>query len=529
MTRPVARPVIRPAIRAAGSRPRVIGRGFRRRLVLTLVALVGLTAAVLAAGAYVFVTVSLRDQLVRTSVGQAQFNIAVLAQDQLSARPTADEVARSGLADAFRVRGNVETFVEFGDGNPFVSGLAFRTAPDLFSVELTALVADDRIAFQWLTVDADPYLVVGGRRQPAGPDFYFFFPAQPLEDALTRLAQGLVGGVVIALLLALVAAGAIARGVLRPVQEASVAAGRIERGDLTARVPTGAPDEFGRWAAAFNRMAASLEQTVQQLREAQAQQRRFVADVSHELRTPITALVNEATLIAERSAGASSDPDTRRLGELLVRDVARLRTLVDDLLEVSRLDAAVDPVDVERVELARFVRTLVTTRLPGATVTVQGRTRAGTNGGPEPLIWVETDRRGLERIVGNLLDNAREHAAGRGVDVELGRSRDVVQLRVSDRGPGVRTVDLPRLFDRFFKADPSRGGGTSGLGLAIAREHAQRLGGTLRASLREGGGLTVSLLLPVTRSLPAGDPRVTPDAQSPVRAAAMPPPDRSKE
>jgi two-component system sensor histidine kinase MtrB len=266
-------------------------------------------------------------------------------------------------------------------------------------------------------------------------------------------------------------------------------------------------------------MAASLEQTVKQLREAQAQQRRFVADVSHELRTPVTALVNEATLIAQRTASVPTDPDTRRLGELLVRDVARLRTLIDDLLEVSRLDAAVDPVAVEPVDVARFVRALVALRLPEASVRVLGRAA----GGDEPTITVQTDRRRLERIVGNLLDNAREHAAGEGVDVEVSRSRDTVQLRVSDRGPGVAAEDLPRLFDRFYKADPSRGGGASGLGLAIAREHATRLGGTLRAGLREGGGLSVTLQLPVTRSLPPGDPAVTPDDEPAPRGAAAPP------
>jgi two-component system sensor histidine kinase MtrB len=519
MTRPLARAVARPAIRPPRAARGVIRRGFRRRLVVTLVALVGITATVLAAGAFGFVAISLRDQLIQASVEQAQFNIAVLADERLSERPTAEEVARSGLADAFRVRGDVETLVDFRDGDPFVSGLAFRSARELLTPELTALVDEGRVGYQWTSVGGRPYLIVGGRRQPAGPDFYFFFRAQPLEETLARLGQALIGGVVIALIIALVAAGAIARGVLRPVQEASVAAGRIERGDLTARVPTGAPDEFGRWAAAFNRMAASLEQTVKQLREAQAQQRRFVADVSHELRTPVTALVNEATLIAQRTASVPTDPDTRRLGELLVRDVARLRTLIDDLLEVSRLDAAVDPVAVEPVDVARFVRALVALRLPEASVRVLGRAA----GGDEPTITVQTDRRRLERIVGNLLDNAREHAAGEGVDVEVSRSRDTVQLRVSDRGPGVAAEDLPRLFDRFYKADPSRGGGASGLGLAIAREHATRLGGTLRAGLREGGGLSVTLQLPVTRSLPPGDPAVTPDDEPAPRGAAAPP------
>lgn len=511
VTGAVRRSVSRPERAARAGRP--IGGGFRRRLVLTLVAIVGLTAAMLGAGAYIFVSVSLRDQLVRTSADQTRFNIAVLADERLSQQPTASEVAQSGLADAFRLRGDAETLVEFGDGDPFVSGLAFRTAPALFAPELKALVASGRVAFQWLSVDGRPYLVVGGRRLPGGPDFYFFFPAQPLDEALSRLAQGLLGGAAIALLLALLAAGAIARGVLRPVREASVAAGRIERGDLTARVPGGAPDEFGRWAAAFNRMAASLEHTVEQLREAQAHQRRFVADVSHELRTPLTALVNEATLIAGMSS--SADPDTQRLGELLVRDVGRLRTLVDDLLEVSRLDAAVDPVASEPVDVERFLHALVATRMPTASVRID-RPLDAAGQAPEPL-EVHTDRRRLERIVGNLLDNAREHAAGQGVEVTAWRHHDDVVVSVADRGPGVPAADLPRLFDRFFKVDPSRGGGTSGLGLAIAHEHAQRLGGALTAALRHDGGLVVTLRLPVAGSLPRSDRAVTQAAHASAR------------
>jgi signal transduction histidine kinase len=494
--------------------------GFRRRLVVTLVAIVGLTAALLSAVAYAFVSISLRDELVKTSVEQANFNIAVLADERLSDHPDAAEVAASGLADAFRLRGDVETLVDFGTGDPYVPGLAFQNAPDLFSTELKTLVRDGRVAYQWLTVDDKPYLVVGGRLLPNGPDFYFFFLAQRLDDALSRLAQALVAGLLTALVLALIAAGAIARGVLRPVREASVAAGRIERGDLTARVPGGPPDEFGRWAAAFNRMAASLEHTVEQLREAQAQQRRFVADVSHELRTPLTALVNEATLIAGRSGEA--DQDTRRLGELLVQDVARMKTLVDDLLEVSRLDAAVDPIADEPVDMGRFVRALVAARLPEATVMVLGE-RDGDANGSGPIV-IRTDRRRLERIVGNLLDNAREHAGGKAVEVEVAREWELVRLSVADRGPGVDPTDLPRLFDRFFKADPSRGGGTSGLGLAIAQEHAQRLGGSLVAHLRPRGGLVVMLRLPVTRSLPDGVADVTVKTEDDRRAAVLPPP-----
>jgi two-component system sensor histidine kinase MtrB len=124
----------------------------------------------------------------------------------------------------------------------------------------------------------------------------------------------------------------------------------------------------------------------------------------------------------------------------------------------------------------------------------------------EPVV-VETDPRRLERIVGNLLDNAREHAPGSPVEVSLQASPDEVTITIEDRGPGVAPDRLTRIFERFYKADPSRHGGSSGLGLAIAAEHAALLGGELRAANRDGGGLRMELRLPVTGSLHGGDLR----------------------
>ena len=124
---------------------------------------------------------------------------------------------------------------------------------------------------------------------------------------------------------------------------------------------------------------------------------------------------------------------------------------------------------------------------------------------PDAPLVVDTDPRRLERILANLLDNAREHAPGSPVEVELAARHDAIVLAVADRGPGVPPDQLDRMFERFYKADPSRHGGSSGLGLAIAAEHAALLGGTLAASDRPGGGLRVELRLPVTQPLPPGD------------------------
>jgi two-component system sensor histidine kinase MtrB len=290
----------------------------------------------------------------------------------------------------------------------------------------------------------------------------------------------------------LLVAGLTSRWLLRPLAEAGRAARRIAAGDLSARVPERGRDEVGRWAADFNRMADGLERTIARLDAAQQQNRLFVADVAHELRTPVTALVVEASLLEGR-LGALPD-ESRRAAELLVADVRRLRILVEDLMEISRFDAGAERPSSEPVDLGRIVTGAVAARLPGAAVALPDR----------PLI-VDSDARRLDRILGNLLDNAREHAPGAPVEVALQATRDGPVITVADRGPGVPGDAVAHLFERFYKANRSRAGGSSGLGLAIAAEHAELMGGSLRARARPGGGMVFALWLPVTGPLPAGD------------------------
>ncbi|MBA3778406.1 MAG: HAMP domain-containing histidine kinase [Chloroflexi bacterium] len=476
-------------------------RGFRRRLVVTFVALVAITAVLLGVGSYLFVDLSLNKRLVDESTQQANFNIAFLADESLSVAPTREELARSGLVEAFRLRGGAETLADFGDGDPVVSRFELREAAPELSPALRSLVASGSIGYQRLVVGGEPYLVVGGRRPPAGPDFYFFFSARDVDDALAALRQTLLAGGALLIVLSALVGRLVARGVLRPVGEASAAAQRMADGDLSTRVPQGSDDEFGAWAASFNRMAASLQDKVGQLQEARARERRFVSDVSHELRTPLTALVNEARMLEQQLDEGrldGLDANGRRIAQLLVSDVARLRTLVDDLMEISRFDAAAEEIRPTDFELSAFVRSVAAARLPEALLQLP----------PEPLA-IRTDRRRLERILANLLDNAREHAAGAGVEMEAIADADWIVITVADRGPGIPPDDLDRIFERFFKADPSRHRGSSGLGLAIAAENARLLGGSIQAGNRAEGGAVFQVRLPVTRPLPTGDARVT--------------------
>ena len=170
--------------------------------------------------------------------------------------------------------------------------------------------------------------------------------------------------------------------------------------------------------------------------------------MSHELRTPLTALVAEASLLEARLPDLP--PDARRPAELLVTDVGRLRVLVEDLMELSRFDAHAEQILLTEIDLVRLVRG--DDRRPPARGDAPGTTIRSSSS--------QTDPRRLDRILGNLLDNAREHAPGAAVDVSLGRDgRDAVLLEVADRGPGVPADRLPGLFERFAKADASRPGG----------------------------------------------------------------------
>jgi signal transduction histidine kinase len=465
---------------------------FRVRLIATVIALVAVTAGLVAVTSFVLVRNSLRSQLVDDSVARAEFNITVLATaDQLAPNADREDFEASGLVDRFLLRDTDGIYVEFPDGDTFASSLGLLAADDLLSDDIRAIITRNEYGYEFLTIDGNPTLAVGGRRPPAGPDFYFFYSADDTDNALSQLGKVLALAGIGVLVLGALGAGLIARGVLRPVAVAGQAAGRMAEGDLSVRLPAETNDELGQLAVAFNQMAAALEQQIGALLKAHDRERRFVADVSHELRTPITALVNEAAMLERR---LDELPATdRRVGEMLVADVGRLRNLIEDLLEVSRLDAGSTTSDTSDVDLPRFLGAVIADRHPAAALNIA-----------DSMVSVRTDRRSLERIIGNLLDNARHHAPDAATTVTAIIDADTLSITVADNGPGVAPGDLPNLFDRFYKADTSRQGG-SGLGLAIARQHALHLGGDLTARPGPDAGMIFELRLPVTQPLHASD------------------------
>jgi signal transduction histidine kinase len=452
----------------------------RRRLTIAFALVAALSAAALAAGSYLVVRESRLDDSVTRGVEQARFNLE-LADDVL--RGFDDRAAGvEELLPALQRRGD---FVTVGRGQgvqPFSTSLSLgiRQVPG----ELVREVRGGQLAYQRTEAAGEPQLAVGGRVR--GVELYFFFPEEQLFADLAQLRTILLIGLGALALVAALIGAAVARRTLAPVAQASAAAQSLAEGLLDTRLPAGGRDEFGAWASSFNEMAEALQAKIGELSDAEARERRFTADVAHELRTPLTALVAEAGLLAEHLERMPAE--ARRPAELLVEDVARLRRLVEDLMEVSRLDSGSEAVQREPLELRSLVESIAE------------RTGEASVSGDEVI--VESDPRRLERIVGNLVDNAVRH--GGGARVRVAREGGSVVVEVADSGPGIPDAHLPHLFERFYKADPARSGSGSGLGLAIARENARLLGGDIEVESRPGA-TRFTLRLPVTEPLRGGD------------------------
>ena len=310
----------------------------RRRLTIAFMLVAGLSGAALAAGSYLVARESRLDDSVERALDQSRFNLE-FASDVLSSPQSRTDAVRQ-LLDALERRSGFSTAVRV-EGQDFSSSLSIRAAqapPDL-----VAQVRRGQLAYQRTELAGTPYLVVGGRVSEA--DLYFFFSEAQLFGELDQLRTILLVGLALLVLVAGGIGALVARRTLAPVAQASAAARSLAEGLLATRLPPGGRDEFGAWAASFNEMAEALEGKIAALSLAQARERRFTSDVAHELRTPVTALVAEASLLSEHLE--QMPPEARRPAELVVADIARLRRLVEDLMEISRLDAGQGAVRLE--------------------------------------------------------------------------------------------------------------------------------------------------------------------------------------
>jgi two-component system sensor histidine kinase MtrB len=300
---------------------------------------------------------------------------------------------------------------------------------------------------------------------------------------------------VIGLLLALLTAVAVAasRRVLRPVRRLAQAAQRMSDGDLSVRVKPKGRDELAQLTTAFNDMAAALEDKIGELQQMEARARQFAGDVSHELRTPLTAMTAVADILPGHPGLTG---DAAAAAELVSQEIRHLNRLVHDLIEISRFDAGTAQLVLDNTDVARAVAACLRAR---GWACVATDIPAG--------LTMPLDRRRFDVILANLIGNALCHGSPPvtvQASIRPANGREQLALVVRDHGPGIPADALPRVFERFYKADTARSRSEdSGLGLAIAWENARLHGGRIGAANDPGGGALFTLWLPVRRTGPA--------------------------
>jgi two-component system OmpR family sensor kinase len=318
-------------------------------------------------------------------------------------------------------------------------------------------------------------------------------PLTEVTSALRRLV--LIEISASAAVLALLATGAwlLLRRGLRPLEQMATAAGSITAGNLSERVsPSEGRTEVGQLGLALNTMLDEIESAFAERDRTEQRLRQFLADASHELRTPLTSIQGFAELfrLGDRSAGGGSGVDLPVIMRRIEEESARMKTLVEDLLLLARLDQT-RPIERTPVDLA----VLAADACSDAVAAAPGRPVALD--APEPAV-VLGDQNHLRQAIANLVTNALRHTpAGTPIEVSARIDSNAVVVAVRDHGPGLDDEALAHVFDRFWQADRARVGKGAGLGLAIVAGIAAEHGGQATAANAPAGGALFTLRLPL--------------------------------
>jgi signal transduction histidine kinase len=391
----------------------------------------------------------------------------------VNARQVRDRLPRSTPSDLVASisteTNGYAVLVDTADNREFPKNIAFtlRSLPDDLT---TTVAAAGGAAQQRFVFDGQPYLAVAVDLPAVDARYYEAFPLAGTDRALRIIATSLAIGTGVTTFAAAATGWYASRRLLRPVARVADAAAKIASGGLETRVEPESDPDLERLARSFNEMADAVQARIE--REA-----RFASDVSHELRSPITALTAAVEVLAGRRSELSERG--QQALDVVVSQVRRFDQMVLDLLELSRLDAGSADMHREDVDLTDMVRRIANRYgFSNVPIDVQGE-------GP---VVVNLDRRRLERIVANLLDNARQHAGGPVRVVVERHPGQEVRLVVEDEGPGVAPEERDHIFDRFARGSTARHRVGTGLGLALVREHTEAHGGRAWVEGRPGGG-----------------------------------------
>lgn len=338
-----------------------------------------------------------------------------------------------------------------------------------------------------------------------GGQFLVF--AIPLTDVQATLSQllGLEGKISLAVVVATaLLALLIIRLGLRPLQRMGAVAADIAAGDLTRRVePATTKSEIGRLGLALNAMLSQIEAAFAERTESNHRLRRFVADASHELRTPLTSIRGYSEMLRRGAAKSRTDSELAR--RRIEEESIRMTGLVDDMLVLARLDQG-RPLEQAPVDLAAIAGDALA---DARAVAPQRQISLSSNG---PVIVTGDDTR-LRQVLGNLVRNALVHTPQNSpIEIAVTTGDSVGRISVADHGPGLANEDMNRIFEPFYRADPSRSrdSGGSGLGLSIVSAVVTAHGGRVKVSETAGGGATFEVQLPLADGASGGLPSLPP-------------------
>ena len=335
-----------------------------------------------------------------------------------------------------------------------------------------AVIEDESFTRMRYEFGGNTVLAVGLPLPTADAAYFEVVSLDELEETLDSLGIILIAASILTTLAGAALGWYFSRRTLLPLQDVGRAARAIAGGRLATRLDRTTDPDLVALTESFNDMAEALERRIE--RDA-----RFASEVSHELRSPLMTL--SASLEVLKTRRDELPERSRSALDLLDDDVARFQQLVEDLLEISRIDAGADQLDLEPVNLAEFVIQAV----------------AASGAGEVPVEYddqmsdlvVQADKRRLVRVIANLLDNAERYADGP-TRIELSRENGMARIAIEDEGPGVPAQEQLQIFERFSRGTTaaSRGAGAGvGLGLALVDEHVRLHGGAVHVESRANG------------------------------------------
>jgi two-component system, OmpR family, sensor kinase len=333
-----------------------------------------------------------------------------------------------------------------------------------------------------------PAATAGDYRQmedvtPRGETILVGCSIAPELKELHRTAWRLAGFGGVILFLGLAGGWWIASRALEPVDNISAAAWKISAGDLSQRI------NIAETESELGRLAATLNATFARLEAAFAQQKQFASDAAHELRTPVSVILTQTQTALKRERAAA---DYRETVEACQRAAERMKKLIGALLELARLDAGQEPMKRAQFDFSHTVGECVELIQPLA---ANRRVKVISQLAP---LQMTGDSERLAQVVTNLLTNAVQYNHDGGeVRVKLEAQSGMAALTVSDTGAGIAAADLPRIFERFYRADQSRSGANAGLGLAICKAIVESHGGSIEAAGAQGAGAAFTVRLPI--------------------------------